>query len=86
MMPKHISNATRVLGKPTDWDDDANGQCVGLPILDYQDPATQINYMISMWEPTPEELKALNAGAAVKLWVCGVQHPVVAVGVGEIAE
>jgi len=86
MIPKHIRNATRVLGKPTDWDDAENGPCVGLPILDYEEPSTGVKYMISLWEPSPEELKAIIAGAPIKLWVCGVAHPVVALGVGEVPE
>lgn len=32
---------------------------------------------VSRWEPTPDELVALNAGGSVELWVVGGQ-PVVA--------
>jgi hypothetical protein len=34
------------------------------------------NYCISRWEPTPDELAALNAGGSVELWVMGRQPPV----------
>lgn len=38
---------------------------------------------ISAWLPTPEELAALNAGAAVHLHIYGSSHPPVYVGVAQ---
>lgn len=84
MIPKHISGATRHLGKPDNWDDAQNGQCVGLPIKD--NVIDNCRYMISAWEPSPEELAAIIGGAPILLYVSGVAHPVVALGVGEPAE
>lgn len=31
---------------------------------------------VSRWEPTPDELDALNAGGSVELWCVGGQPPV----------
>jgi hypothetical protein len=36
----------------------------------------------SAWEPTPDELARLNAGAKIHLIVCGTAHPPVALTVG----
>lgn len=36
---------------------------------------------ISAWTPTPDELKALNSGAPVYLFIYGNSHPPVYVGV-----
>lgn len=33
------------------------------------------NVMVSAWEPTKEQLDALNAGGKVMLGICGVSHP-----------
>jgi hypothetical protein len=38
----------------------------------------RVNAMVSAWEPTPQELKALNAGGKVYLRVLGERHPPVA--------
>ena len=40
--------------------------------------------MSSAWEPTPDELQRLNAGATIYLHIMGTQHPPVALEVGEI--
>lgn len=37
--------------------------------------------MCSRWQPTPEELEALNAGCPVQLAVQGTAHPPVILGV-----
>ncbi|WP_280987445.1 hypothetical protein [Georhizobium profundi] len=38
--------------------------------------------MVTAWQPTPDELERLNAGASVHLRVLGVAHPPVMVEVG----
>lgn len=37
--------------------------------------------MISFWQPTPEEIEHILRGGSIMLYVYGLQHPVVAVGV-----
>lgn len=90
MLIQRIQGATRVLGAPVNWDEAADGPCFGLPILDIPaapptgpDQPGNAAQMASAWEPTPEELAALNAGAPVILFVIGGVHPPVYVGVGE---
>jgi hypothetical protein len=38
--------------------------------------------MVTAWLPTPEELAALNAGAAVRVRILGTQHPPIMLSVG----
>lgn len=83
MLIGHIQNATRVLGAPKNWDQEKL-PCNALPILDVQGAAGP--EMISAWEPTPDELAKLVAGAPIYLVVCGVAHPPVALCVGEPPE
>jgi hypothetical protein len=69
MIPKRIHGATRYLGAPKGWNPETDGDCSHLAILDTE------GVMISSWEPTPAELKALNAGACVYLQIVGTGHP-----------
>ncbi len=71
MIAARILGVTRVLGVERGF--------LGLPICDVVigDQPT----MISAWEPTPEELRLLNEGAKVRLYVRGTVHPPVNVEV-----
>lgn len=84
MIVERIVNATRVLGKPADWDEEKQGRCGGLPVRD--EIIAGAPFMTSAWSPTPEELVRLNAGAAIHLCVCGVVHPPVMISVGAAPE
>lgn len=75
-----IAGATRNLGAPRDWDKAKDGPCGGLPIRDEQTTAGP--GMTSAWQPTPEELARLNAGASIHLTVLGRVHPPVSMSVG----
>lgn len=77
MIPLRIEGATRYLGAPAGWTPPPGEACVHLAIVDTaSDGGTPL--MISAWEPTPDELAALNSGGAVYLWICGTSHPMVA--------
>lgn len=81
MMIRRIEGATRDLGAPVGWDGDLS-KCRVLPV---QDVTTEHGpFMVSAWEPTAEELVAMQRGESVKLWVQGVAHPVVSITVGGI--
>lgn len=73
-----IEGATRVLGKQQGY--------LGLPVRDetiddaVNGPNTRA--MVTAWLPTPAELTALNAGAAIHLRVLGTAHPPVMLSVG----
>ncbi len=73
MIIKRIDGTTRVLGQ-------SQGYC-GLPIRDILlDDGTPC--MQCAWEPTPEELLKLLAGAPIILSVLGTTHPPVVLAVG----
>lgn len=72
---------TRYLGAPPDWKPEEQGHCAYLAVADVDTSAGPA--MLSVWEPTPEELGRLNAGAKVRLWVVGRVHPPVSLDVGQ---
>ena len=78
MIIGRIKGATRTLGKSQGY--------IGLPLRD-----ELINCsvggegtpsMVTAWEPTPDELERLNAGAPVYLRIIGTMHPPVMLEVG----
>jgi hypothetical protein len=75
MLPLRMQGQTRALGAPSDWDADKSGHCSVLSIVDTE--VAGHRWMVSRWEPTPDELALLNAGGSVELWICGSAHPVV---------
>ncbi|WP_206141828.1 hypothetical protein [Burkholderia sp. Ac-20384] len=83
MLIREIEGATRRLGAPADWDQ-SKSACDVLPIVDVE--TDNGPFMVSAWQPTAEELAALNAGAPIRLWIQGTNHPVVALAVDAPAE
>ena len=81
MICKRPANTTRDLGAPPNWDQ-SKSPCRHLAIQDVV--STNGPAMISLWEPTPEELDRLNQGAPVSLMVMGTMHPPVAINVGMV--
>lgn len=79
MIPARIPGATRVLGAPANWDSEKSGPVAGLAIQDVS--LDGVLWMVSSWEPTPEDLRHLAAGGHIHLWVQGYRHPVVGMGV-----
>lgn len=84
MIPARIEQATRFLGAPADWDEARDGHCGTLPVADAADETGP--FMVSMWEPLPDELERLKAGAMVVLTVRGRCHPPVGIQVGILAD
>lgn len=82
MMIKHIEGATRTIGKSQGY--------MGLPlrdeVIDCKVNGPNTNSMVTAWEPTPEELEKLKAGAAVHVRLLGTGHPPIMVEVGGIPE
>ncbi len=74
MIIKMVEGFTRILGKAQGY--------LGLPVRDEAVECSvngTVPCMVTAWEPTPEELTALNAGGAVYLRVMGTCHPPVMV-------
>lgn len=83
MIAARIPNATRYLGAPLGWRPDEHGDCAHLAIQDLKVNGG-VAAMMSMWEPTPDELARLNAGAKVSLLIIGTVHPPVSLAVGMV--
>lgn len=71
----------RLLGAPRDWDQQLDGSCGVLPVIDAVDEQSGFNFIYSFWRPTAEELEALRNGGAVRLGIMGTVHPVISMGV-----
>lgn len=81
MQIKMIEGATKILGAPKDWEPE-HGACAGLPV---KEVVTENGvFLVSAWEPTPEEIRLIISGESIKLWIRGPGHPVVALTVGEV--
>lgn len=71
MIPKRISGANLNLGAPKGWEPEKDGNCIHLAVR-----LVDGNIYQSAWEPSPDELAALNAGGSIVLSVVGGQPPV----------
>lgn len=84
MLIKVIEGFQRIWGAPSNWTPETQGHCGGLPAKITE---TAAGYMWeSAWEPTPEELKLLNEGGTIHLFVGANIHPVVAMSVEKLRE
>lgn len=77
MNPSRHSTNNMLLGAPKDME---NCVDIAATMLVGEDTSTIIS---TFWTPTPEEIKAINSGAKIVLYVWGSQHPPVAIGVCE---
>lgn len=82
MLIGRIAGATRVLGKSQGY--------LGLPIRDSVVNCSvggeQTPCMTTAWVPTPAELAALNAGAAIHVTLIGNSHPPIMLEAGPVPE
>ncbi len=66
----------RRIGAPKDWNADLDGEVGTIFVTDAVDTLSGMNVMYSVYQPTSEDLAALNAGGAVRLGIMGRSHPV----------
>ena len=81
MMIARPEGVTRVCGKGQGF--------LGLPLRDDTINCSVqglVNRMVTAWEPKPDELAALNAGATVHVGICGDRPPPMNVWVGPVPE
>jgi hypothetical protein len=75
-----IDGATRVLGEAQGF--------IGLPVRDETmlcaATGQEQPVMVTAWLPTPKEIEALVAGAAVHIHIYGLMHPPIMVDVGAL--
>lgn len=75
-----LTDATRRLGAPANWNHETDGICHTLEICDRD------GFMISGWMPTDAERKRITEGAPIFLHIQGRVHPVVGLSVGKAAD
>lgn len=66
----------RPIGAPRNWDADLDGAVGTIFVVDAVDTLSGMNIMYSVYQPTAEDLAALNAGGAIRLGIMGRSHPV----------
>ncbi|MAM41698.1 MAG: hypothetical protein CL949_25055 [Erythrobacter sp.] len=66
----------RRIGAPANWDAELDGAVGTIFVTDAVDVLSGQNFMYSVYQPTPEDLAALNAGGAIRLGIMGRAHPV----------
>lgn len=81
MLPIPLTDKTRSMAKPADWDE-SKGECLTLDIHDAVDEQGS-PFMLSAWTLQPGELEKLAAGAPLWLRIYGTGHPVVSLFVGD---
>lgn len=74
MIPRRIVGSTHALGAPEAWKVETHGICSTLHVRCEYDRGLMT--VQSAWEPTPDELAALNAGGSVVLSIVGGMPPV----------
>lgn len=74
MIPVRIQGFTNYLGAPIGWEPDKHGPCAHLAVRVEIDLELGVS-MSSAWEPTPEEIALIVAGAPIILKVFGAGHP-----------
>ena len=80
MLIARIEGATHTIGKSQGYLDlPVRVETVNCAVNGPDTPA-----MTTAWHPTPAELRALNAGAAVHVRLIAVQHPPIMVEVGGV--
>jgi hypothetical protein len=79
---QHPTN-NQVLGAPPSWDHSQQGYCNALPVTKVLE-GDRVS-MVSFWRPSAAELKAINAGAPIMLWIHSASHPPVSIGVEGVA-
>lgn len=79
MIPAEQRPFTRFVCPDRDWPLEAQEAAGHLQLRDIDGPLGPM--MQTLWEPTPDEIARINAGAKVVLTVLGTAHPHVALDV-----
>ena len=66
----------RPIGAPKNWNAQLDGAVGTIFVTDGVDTLSGMNFMYSVYQPTAEDLAALNAGGAIRLGIMGRAHPV----------
>lgn len=70
-----LTDQTREIGKPSNWNEEVHGTCISISVHDRH---TSIgNFMVTGWKPTCGELEVLNQDGHIWLEINGEIHPVI---------
>jgi len=72
---------SRPLGAPKGWDNELDGECGVLYVVDHVDLQSGQNFQYSFYKPTEADIDALRRGGALRLGIMGTSHPVINLGV-----
>lgn len=72
-----IVPGSRMLGAPADWDQQLDGSCGQLAVVDHIDVQSGANFMYSFYRPSVEDMEALLNGGIIRLGIAGRSHPVI---------
>jgi hypothetical protein len=72
---------SRPLGAPKGWDQELDGACGVLFVVDAVDVQSGQNFQYSFYKPTVEDLEALLQGGVLRLGIMGTTHPVLNLGI-----
>lgn len=64
------------IGKPRDWNDELDGECLSIFVAPNVDTLTGMTELHSIYKPTQAEIEALQAGGVFRLTICAKVHPV----------
>lgn len=76
-----IIPGSRPLGAPKGWDDELDGKCGVLHVVDHVDVQSGQNFQYSFYKPTEEDIDAFRRGGMLRLGVMGTSHPVISLAV-----
>lgn len=82
MLSRRIENCTRVIGQSQGY----LGLAVRDELIHCSVNGPETPSMVTAWEPTPDELALIAAGAPIYIRLLGVSHPPIMVSVGEPSE
>lgn len=66
----------RRIGPPASWDQELDGSCGSIFVVDAVDVQSGLNFMYTLYIPTAADLETLNNGGALRLGIGGTGHPV----------
>lgn len=75
MQPCDFPGST-VIGKPRDWQEELDGECLSIFVAQGVDTLTGMTELHSIYKPSQAEIDALQAGGVFRLTICSKIHPV----------
>lgn len=70
-------DGAQVIGAPSGWDQELDGNVGGLPVAVSRDTLSGLVKLTSVWRPSEDELALLLAGGGIALDIHMPQHPII---------